>query len=286
MTKTVVTPTALTTAVQPLGGHMRFELTDEEREEIIALKKACESEGIKYRSIFELAKYCLVVRSQVDSNDPKAAEKRTALALKRMKKRRTWEANHGMSKIDNMEAIKEIEKDAPGFFVVRYAKDMEGHPVVGHHHAYSPYKYMFTGKQNLGKYLAAEQYRLDLGAADMEEARTGIAVVSVADEMWGLTGAYRYLRVITKAKDNCNDMHPNRIRRVYSEIPVFGHHLVETCKAMLPKKIADRIVIHSSVAQLEAKLVKAVEGEDPTDIVAWCERKEAIYQESVRRVGL
>lgn len=265
---------------------MRFTLTREEHEAVSLLKKACEAEDVKYRSIFELAKYVLVVRSQVKDDDIKAADKRLQLALKRLKKRRSWEKKHGMDNIDNMQALKEIDAAHPGFFVVRYNQDKEGHNVVGHHHAYAPYDYIFKSSANLGKYLAAEQWRLDLGAADLEEARKGIAIVSVADSLWGIAGAYRYLRVLTKARDNVNDMHPNRVRRVYSEIPVFGHHLVEGGKNLLPKKIANRIKIHSTVAELEQNLNKAVKGKHPTEIVEWCEQRNAIYEESVKKVTL
>jgi hypothetical protein len=283
MATTIITRSV---SVIPQGDQMRFLLTDEEREEVAALKGACEANGVNYRSVFELAKYVLVVRSQVKTTDPKVAEKRTELALKRLKKRRAWEVKYKMDTIDNLQAIKEIEEAAPGFFVVRYTKDREGHNVVGHHHAHSPYWYMFAGDDHLAKYLAAEQWRLDLAAADLEEARKGIAVVSVADGHWGIMGGYRYLRVLTKAKDNVNEMHPNRVRRVFSEIPVFGHHLIETGKRMLPKKIADRIRVHHTVPLLEENLVKAVPGQDPMDIVAWCEERNAVYEESVRKVAI
>ena len=265
---------------------MRFTLTEEEKEEVLALKKACENDSVAYRSVFELAKYCLTVRSLVEDGSEGAAKKRTKLALQRLKKRRKWESEYNMDQIDNMEALKEIDKAAPGFFVVRYSRDKEGHNVVGHHMAYAPYDFMFASKENLGKYLAAEQWRLDLGAADLQEARKGIAVVSVADGLWGIEGAYRYLRVLTKANDNVNDMHPNRVRRVYTEIPVFGHHLIEGGKRLLPKKIQSRIIVHHTIEHLEEKLCKAAKGGDPMTIVEWCEQRNAVYEESVEKVRL
>ena len=190
-----------------------------------------------------------------------------------------------MDQIDNMQATKELDEAAPGFFVVRYWTDKEGHNVVGHHMAYAPYDYMFASKENLSKYLAAEQFRLDLGAADLEEARKGI-VVSVADGLWGIGGAYKYLRVLGKASDNVHDMHPNRVRRVYTEIPVFGHHLIEGGKKLVPKKVRERINVHHTIEDLEVKLCKAQEGENPTTIMQWCEQKNALYEQSVRLVTL
>ena len=272
--------------VEPLGESMRFKLSEQEREEVVALKKSCEDNGVLYRSIFELAKYSLVVRSLVKESDTKAAAKRTELALKRLKTRRKWEEKHGMKDIDNLQALKEVDAAAPGFFVVRYPKDNQGHNVVAHHFAYAPYKYMFASKENLGKYLACEQWRLDLGAADMEEARKGIAIVSIADGMWGLGGAYRYLRVLTKARDNCNDMHPNRVRHVYAEIPTFGHHLIEGGKKMLPQKIASRIEVHHTLPDLEKDLCKADPKTDPQNIIDWAMQRNAVYEESVRKVTL
>jgi len=58
---------------------MRFQLANDERELVVALKKACESAGINYRSIFELAKYTIVVnRRQRTMCAPEAMRSGTA----------------------------------------------------------------------------------------------------------------------------------------------------------------------------------------------------------------
>lgn len=267
---------------------MRFTLAAEERELVAALKDACDNEEVKYRSIFELAKYVLAVRSQIKDNAKDALQKRTKLALKRLKKRRKWETHHGMDKMDSMQNMKEVDKAVPGMFMVRYTTDQEGRVVVGQHVAYSPCDFMFANKGNLAKYLSAAQWHMDLGAADLEEARKGIAVVAVADGLWSMKVAYRYLKILTKASDNAKDMHPNRLRCIYAEIPVFLHHLIEVGRKLLPKKIAERVKVYSTMNELElsGNLSKAQEGTDPMTMMEWCEQRNAIYMESVEKVRL
>lgn len=99
----------------------KFTLTPEEKEEVSALQKVCEEDNVEYRSIFELATYCLTVRSLVQDDVGNAAQKRTKLALERLMKRRQWEAQHGIEKIDSMQAVKEIDEAARDFFAVRNA---------------------------------------------------------------------------------------------------------------------------------------------------------------------
>ena len=66
---------------------MRHILTPWGCDSVIQLQEACEKEGIKYKHLFEIAKYVLVVKSMVDDNDPDADEKRLNAALKRMRKK-------------------------------------------------------------------------------------------------------------------------------------------------------------------------------------------------------
>ena len=208
------------------------------------------------------------------------------MALKRLKKRRQWEMRYGMNEMNMMQNIKEVDDAVPGMFLIRYTTDQEGRVIVGQHFAHSPVDFMFANKENLAKYLAAAQWHMDLGAADLEEARKGIAVVAVADGLWGMKVAYRYLKILTKASENAKDMHPNRLRCIYAEIPVFLHHLIEAGKKLLPKKIASRLKVFTSASELELKVCKAEEGKDPTTMMEWCEQRNTIYMESVEKVRL
>ena len=148
---------------------------------VIALKKSCDEETAAYNSIFELAKYVLVSHSSVSDSDPKAKHKRTQIALKRIKKRNSWSKKLQMENIDPHAALVEIEKECPAYFVNQYTTDTEGRVVVAYHNAFAPLDFVTSGNENVAKYLAAEQYRLDLAAADMEEARRGISMVSITD---------------------------------------------------------------------------------------------------------
>ena len=71
-----------------------------------------------------------------------------------------------------------------------------------------------------------------------------------------------------------------------TEIPIFGHHLIEGGKQMLPKKIASRIEVHHKIEDLENLVRKAEEGKDPMNIVEWVQQRNAVYEESARKVTL
>lgn len=55
---------------------------------------------------------------------------------------------------------------------------------------------------------------------------------------------------------------------------------------MLPKKIASRIEVHHKIEDLENLVRKAEEGKDPMNIVEWVQQRNAVYEESARKVTL
>ena len=57
----------------------------------------------------------------------------------------------------------------------RYCTDNHGRNVIAHRHAFPP------RRGTLRDWLAAEQYRFQLGAIDLEESRRGITLVSITD---------------------------------------------------------------------------------------------------------
>jgi hypothetical protein len=229
---------------------MRFTLTPWERDSVIRLKAACEEENVAYRSIFELAKYVLVVKSSAKDTDPDADSKRLQAALKRMKKKRAWEAKLGLEQADPQALLEEIDAAVPGYFVNHFLTDTEGHRIVAHHHAYAPTRFIYSSKENHAKYLKAEQWRMELGAADMEEARCGMAMVSITDGKLTMAKALSYLKMLPKVKANLEEMHSQRIRRIYSQVPSFLSHLVQPAKGLLPSKIAKRITVVPSMTSL------------------------------------
>jgi hypothetical protein len=263
---------------------MRFTLTPWERDSVIRLKGACEEENVTYRSIFELAKYVLVVQSSVKDTDPDADSKRLQAALKRMKKKRAWEAKLGLEHADPQALLEEIDAAVPGYFVNYFSTDTEGHRIVAHHHAYAPTSFIYSSKENQAKFLKAEQWRMELGAADMEEARCGMAMVSITDGKLTMAKAFSYLKMLPKVKDNLEDMHSQRIRRIYSQVPSFLSHLVQPAKRLLPSKIAKRITVVPSMTSLMKYIAETCP--ETESVREWAMKRTLVYNETLEKLKL
>lgn len=259
----------------------RFSFTDWERASVQRLRLACLEKGIRYISLFELVKYVLVVESSVQDSDEQADAKRLQIALSRIQKRRAWEKRHGLDQIDGDVALQQLLEAKPKYFAPTYLKDKEGHNVVGHNIAHSP---PVGTKDKDSIYLAAEQRRWDLAAADMNEARRGMALVCVANGELTVFRAMRYLRLTLLARENLSDMHCNRIRRVYAEVPSFLTHFISPAKRMLPRKINDRLTIVGNLAELEDSFI--AEKDDALTLTAWMASRKAIHDETLSRLTL
>jgi len=259
----------------------RFTLTDTERRAVQALKEACDQEGVKYKHTFELAKYVLATHSLADDSHPKAAKIRLQAALTRMKKRNAWREKYGMDQIDPHAALVELESSYPEYFINEYLKDCHGHTVVAHRHAHPPTDFVCKSKEHLAKYLAAEQYRLDLAAADLDEARRGICLVTISQGQVTTKRAYKYIKLVAKTADNLKDMHSNRIKQIYSEVPPFLSHLIRPAKMLLPQKIASRINVVGSMKDLDGFLEY---GSKHKSAQEWALERLEKYQETVARL--
>ena len=271
------------------GTDTRFSLTDWEKDSVIRLRDACVEEGIQYKSIFELAKYVLVTKSMADDSDPKADEKRLKSALKRLRKRRNWELKHGLSDMDPVAALYDLLESEPNYFVGRYIRDKEGHSVVGHHLAFAPTEFLFSTKENKAKYLIAEQLRFELAAPDMDEARQGVGMVCIANGKLTLPRALKYLKMLSVARENLQDMHCHRIRRIYGEVPGFLGSLVKHAVVMLPKKIANRLVVFSKVADLEEYIDKVHDTRNDqanVPVREWIRDRLSVYEETTKRLSI
>jgi hypothetical protein len=262
---------------------MRFQFTESERRAVVALKKACDTEGIAYTSLFELAKYVLVSHSAADDSTPDAAEIRLDSALKRIRKRNDWLIKRGLENLNFHEALIEMDKQCPGYFVNRYTKDREGRVVVAHLHACAPTSFALSSKKNLATYFAAELYRFDLSAADMEEARKGIAVVGVTDGKYSLKAVMKYLRLFPKTSEGLQNMHPHRVRKIYSQLPCIFAHLVEPLLNFLPKKLASRVNVVESMEELHAQVMGCKED---ISVHEWALQRKKIYEETLEKLSL
>lgn len=300
----------MTTTSQTQQQQHQHQLTDEERQAVVALKEVCDREGIHYENVFQLVKYVLVVHSSVpdDSNDSedkkkKAFELRLVKALKRLKQRHAWVTKNNIHTINAKEALLELYQVAPEYFVMDYGTDLEGRVVVAHHHAYPPTDYVCHNTLQRAKFLAAEQLRMDLAAADLDEARRGIALVSITDGKLTLARAWTYLKLCAAiAKDNLSDMHQHRIKKVYSQVPSWLVHLVAPAKRLLPQKIAGRIHLCKSMQELhshvptttsrnEEEAVDAANGlssssSSKVTLTEWIDVRMKKYQETMENLSL
>jgi len=136
----------------------------------------------------------------------------------------------------------------------------------------------------LSKFLAAEQYRFELAAADLDEARNGFTVVGITENKGSLRVAFRYLRFLLKSRENITDMHPHRIRKVHAQLPSFVAHLVGTAKGLLPAKIASRVKIVGSMKQLNSLLQEPTNTD--TSTIEWLLEREAKYQDTIMNLDL
>jgi len=263
---------------------MKFTLTEQERKAVVALKHACDEQGIYYTNLFELAKYVLATHSMADDANPKADEIRLQTALRRMKKRNAWMKKYNLLDIDPLAALVELDEQCPGFAINRYKTDQEGRVVVAHHHAYAPLDFINAKKQNFAKYLAAEQFRLNLAAADLEEARRGAAMVSVTEGQITMARAMRYVRFVVKGQENMKDMHCHRMKQIYAQVPSFLLHLAVPVKLLLPAKIAARIHIVGTMEELHEFLEPFKEKNTTVKKWAsWCLEK---YEETLAKLTL
>jgi len=186
--------------------------------------------------------------------------------------------------VDPHEALLELDAQCPDFFVYRYNTDKEGRVVVAHHHAYAPLDYIYASKENLAKSLAAEQYRMDLSAADLEEARRGTTLVSISEGHVSMPRAMRYLRFVVKGQENLKDMHSYRIKKIYSQVPYLLTHLIGTAKKFLPTKIASRINVVGSMNELQQYLEPFQEQNMTAE--KWACWRLAKYEETIANLKL
>lgn len=263
----------------------RYTLTPWERESVKQLKDACEEHGVTYKSIFELAKYVLVSKSVAKDKDPKADAKRLKEALERITRKRQWEKDMGIDQLDISDVYQELYDAAPGYGLFNYRHDREGHAIVSYQFAYAPSKYVCESQENADKGVMVAQKKMDLAAADMEEARRGIALVGICDGKVGMTEALNYVRMLKACKGATGEMNATRVRRVYVQAPSVLVKMVNVAKMLLNKKLRDRLVLFSTVPALEKKLKIDTEQRDLT-AQDWFKERTKIYNETVNKLTL
>ncbi|CAB9512071.1 hypothetical protein SEMRO_516_G158600.1 [Seminavis robusta] len=147
-----------------------------------------------------------------------------------------------------MAALEDLYKACPKYFYTKYTHDKDGRVVVGHDQIYAPTDYMSKSKEGMTTFLAAEQFRMNMGAVDLEEARRGFCIVGISNDLFGSPSFFKYA-----ARD---------------------------CKAILPKKIAERIKFSTRLPELE-KHMQTKETIPNTNVLEWAKARHAKYLETL-----
>lgn len=274
---------------------MRWRLTSEEKEAVRRLQQAADQEDLYYQNIFELAKYVLVVKSLVKTD---TVAHRVDVALKRLRKRDAWRKRLEMDRVadDPLRVHGAVVEACPGHFLQCYECDAEhGRTVVTTHMAHTPWHYVRHEEDGYRNYLAAACFRMDLGAVDLNEARRGVVVATVADRQWSLGRAWKYMKFVKYISPDMKDMHPHTVKAVHAQVPALVAHLVPAVKHVLPRKVAERIHLYPSLKDMDEALRRVDEnssnnndddGNEPLSPQEWARRRYQRYQETVAKLSL
>lgn len=269
----------------PLVNDARFTLTEWERESVERLKDECDKHSVEYKSLFELAKYVLVVQSSVEGNAEKDEQKRLSLAFERIKGRREWEKRIGIDKEDPLEALLQYEVLSPGFLIFAFDKDHENHAILAYSKFHCNPKAI---KENKASAYAGFLCWYDLAAADMEEARRGLAIATMARQTENMTNKttrlWNYVNACAAMKDVMKPIHNHRVRRIYSTAPITTRVFIDMIKKILPRKLKDRIQTFASQEDLEEVLYPCEKGD--RSLSQWVAERSAIFQETVEKLSL
>lgn len=233
--------TAVSSNDSEKGGDPRYTLTPEERADVLELKASCDELGIKYDSIFELAKFCLV------SSSIKNDEKRRADSLGRLKKRREFEKKHQLDKLDVFDCWKIMNKEMPDFSVA--CGKLGGKHCLGYTSTGTDPSFFKRVDNALEIVCKVEMMRYELAAADLEEAREGFYILS---SMKGLKGSpLAAARMGVGLRVLFDKMNANRIKGIYVESPRALAMMGSMILNVLPKKIKSRVAIGNHLEDLK-----------------------------------
>lgn len=212
-------------------------MTAEEKEEVRHLKEACDVKNVKYRSTFELAKYCLVCSSV---KDPK---KRRAEAFSRLKKRRAFEEKHKLDDINLLEAVESMEENMPNWSVP--CGKIDGKWCVGYTSQTANPSFMNSNFQILCK---VEMNRFDLAASDLEEARRGFYIIGTGKNLKG--NPLKAARTAINLRVLFDKMHANRVKGIFYELPKSLAFLGNMILNVLPSKVKERVCVGKNLEEM------------------------------------
>ena len=93
------------------------------------------------------------------------------------------------------------------------------------------------------------------------------------------------MRLLTYAQENLKEMHPNRVKKITSQVPYMLSHLTGPATKLLPRKLSSRISIHGSMKKLHEDIQLNKLNPQMT-ANEWALERSAIYQETLLKLSL
>lgn len=216
----------------------RYTLTAEEKEEVIALKKRCDEDGVMYRSVFELAKFCFVASCLP------TPEKRLEESFSRIKKKRAFEAKHNLDELDLLTCVKELQENLPDWAIS--CGKVNNKWCVGYTSHSANLTYMKAAFKTICK---VELARFDLAASDLEEARNGFYIVGSGHGL--RPNPLKAIRVASSLRCLFDKMNANRVKGIYYEVPRPIALVSSLFLSVLPSKLKERIRLSKNLNDMD-----------------------------------
>eukprot|EP00511_Aplanochytrium_stocchinoi_P010180 CAMPEP_0204868634 /NCGR_PEP_ID=MMETSP1348-20121228/27363_1 /ASSEMBLY_ACC=CAM_ASM_000700 /TAXON_ID=215587 /ORGANISM="Aplanochytrium stocchinoi, Strain GSBS06" /LENGTH=288 /DNA_ID=CAMNT_0052021657 /DNA_START=122 /DNA_END=985 /DNA_ORIENTATION=+ len=212
----------------------RFTFTDEEFKCILQLKDMCATEGVKYNSIFELAKYQIGVWSDGPS-------KRIENAFKNLKKRREFEQKHSrMFSHDLVDSINMMVDNFPDFYAASgLVQSNLRHVAVNVGDL--DFKRVISDEAIMDKMALFYLEVTRLCTIDLEELRRGMGVITDYRGVgfYNMYPCLKFLKSLTEL--TAGPTHATRLKKVSVLMPPALSKFVNLGIAIAPKKLRSRI---------------------------------------------
>lgn len=266
-----------------LGDDPRYTLTEQERAEVVALKRACDGHNVAYESIFELAKFAMVVSSLPASD-------RLIAGFGRIMFRREFEQEHGIASISHQDIVSYFVDVVPGW-ALPGGKTRDGLQILSFDNVALTEDNSWAADKTL---VYAALFELSsLAAVDLEEARRGFVNIH---NVWGL-GLLRGGKIASLLYNNFRDfgtspMHTSRVKRNYIAMPMILNGIVNLFLRTQPQVIHDRTIAARHIPTKgpngidKDQLAPALGGTLAEGFPEYMQRRKRAFDESTRRVQL
>eukprot|EP00924_Labyrinthula_sp_SR-Ha-C_P016041 maker-scaffold_4-snap-gene-17.50-mRNA-1 protein AED:0.07 eAED:0.07 QI:86/0/0.5/0.5/0/0/2/197/272 len=266
----------------------RYTLTEEELSVVRSLKDVCLKENVKFRSIFELAKYTLVTSSI------KNPEKRLQESLSRLKSKRAFEEKYKLDELNLIDCADRIQTAMPDWAIP--CGKINDKQVLGYT-AYSSKSSFFKEKGSFEAICKLEFSRYELAAANLEEARQGFYLLGVTKDL--PENPLKFLKPVLSLRVLFTKMHANRVKGLFWEVKGLVGTFASSFSKVVPKHLKERLCVGKDFDGLMKKFSLDEEelkdklpgviidgGRYEQSLVSWIKEREEQFKKSVSMVTL